>query len=98
VNLVILVLPLIVHLDNVDASTGLRLDESLQQNIAVDERKSHRKSTASAAAELLRGVRDSASAFGPLKSIARSLCFILDNFEVWPPSRTLDSRCLRSLI
>ena len=81
-NFVILVLPLIAPLDNVDASTGLRPDESLQQNIAVDERKSHQKSTASATAELLRGVSDSASAFGPLKSIARSLCFILDNREV----------------
>jgi len=82
VNLVILVPSLIVPLDNVDVSTGLRPDESLQQNTAVDERKSHQKSTASATAELLRGVRDSASAFGPLKSIARSLCSILDNCEV----------------
>jgi len=43
------------------------------------------KSTASATAKLLlRGVRDSADAFGPLKSVTGSLCFILENCEVWP--------------
>ena len=40
-------------------------------------------STASSSAKLvLRAVRDSADAFGPLKSVAGSLCFILDNYEV----------------
>jgi hypothetical protein len=28
-------------------------------------------------------VRDSADAFGPLKSVAGGLCFILENCEVW---------------
>jgi len=36
---------------------------------------------------LLRGVRDSADAFGPLKSVAGGLCFILENCEVWLASR-----------
>ena len=40
----------------------------------------------SAAAELLRGVRDSADTFGPLNSIAGCLCSILENFEVSLPS------------
>ena len=41
------------------------------------------RSTASSSAKLvLRAVRDSADAFGPLKSVAGSLCFILDNYEV----------------
>ena len=35
---------------------------------------------------LLHGVRDSADAFGPLKSIAGGLCFILENYEVRPSS------------
>ena len=34
---------------------------------------------------LLQGVRDSADAFGPLKSVAGGLCFILENYEVWFP-------------
>ena len=55
---------------------------------AADKKKSDWKSTASASAKLaLRGVRDSADAFGPLKSVAGGLCFILENCEVWPFSR-----------
>ena len=48
-------------------------------------------STASSSAKLvLRGVRDSADAFGPLKSVAGGLCFILENYEVqYLPSRTI---------
>ena len=39
--------------------------------------------TATSSAKLiLRGVRDSADAFGPLKSVAGGLCFILENYEV----------------
>ena len=52
------------------------------QSSAV-HKKSDRKSTAFATAKLLlRGVRDSADAFGPLKSVVGGLCFILDNCEV----------------
>ena len=52
-------------------------------SVVPDENKSDRKSTVSASAKLLlRGVRDSADAFGPLKSIAGGLCFILENGEV----------------
>ena len=48
------------------------------------EKKSGWKSTAFATAKLLlRGVRDSADAFGPLKSVAGGLCFVLENCEVW---------------
>ena len=40
-------------------------------------------STASATAKLLlRGVKESADAFPPLKSVVGGLCFILDNCEV----------------
>ena len=50
---------------------------------AVDENRPGWKSTASASAKLLlRGVRDTADAFGPLKSVAGGLCFILENYEV----------------
>jgi len=52
-----------------------------------DESNSNWKSTTSAAAKLLlRGVKDSAAAFGPLQSVAGALCFILDNCEVCPSS------------
>ena len=61
-------------------------DESVGPRAVVDENRSDRKSTASASTKLLlRGVRDSADAFGPLKSIAGGLCFILDNYEVRSP-------------
>ena len=77
--------------DNVDTSivfdyvpVTLHHDKSGEPSAAVDETKSNWKSTASATAKLLlRGVKDSADAFGPLKSVAGSLCFILENCEVW---------------
>ena len=60
--------------------------EGVGPSAAADENKSDWKSTASASAKLiLRGVCDSADAFGPLKSVAGGLCFILDNCEVWFP-------------
>jgi len=59
-----------------------RPNEGAEPNPAADK-KSTWKSTVSAAAKLLlRGVSDSADAFGPLKSVAGGLCFILDNCEV----------------
>jgi len=61
-----------------------RPDESVEPSAAADKSKSNWKSTASATAKLLlRGVRDSADAFGPLKSVAGGLCFILESCEVW---------------
>jgi len=68
-------------------------DKSGEPSAAVDETKSNRKSTAFATAKLLlRGVRDSADTFGPLKSVAGGLCFIVENCEVWSPS------CMRCLV
>ena len=62
------------------SSTG---NENVGASAAVDENGPGWKSTASSSAKLvLRAVRDSADAFGPLKSIAGGLCFILDNCEV----------------
>jgi len=59
--------------------------EIVEQVAAADENKSDWKATASASAKLvLRGVRDSADVFGPLKSVASGLCFILENCEVRP--------------
>ena len=81
---------LIIHLDNVDTPAGPdhipqdhRPGENTESNTAVNEKKSNWKSTTFATAKLLlRGVRDSADAFGPLKSVAGGLCFILENCEV----------------
>ena len=55
------------------------------------EKKSNWKLASSTAKLFLRGVRDSADAFGPLKSVASGLCFVLDNCEVRldPPVRFL---------
>ena len=53
----------------------------------TDKKKSNLKSAAAATAKLLlRGVRDTADAFGPLKSVVGGLCFILENCEVCPVS------------
>ena len=58
-------------------------EENAQPNATTSEKKSSWKSTAFATAKLLlRGVRDTADAFGPLKSVAGGLCFILENCEV----------------
>ena len=63
--------------------TTLDHDESGEPSAAADGNKSDWKSTVSATAKLLlRGVRDSADAFGPLKSATGGLCFILENWEV----------------
>ena len=64
--------------------------ESVGPSAAADENKSGWKPTASSSAKLLlRWVRDSADAFGPLKSVAGSLCFILENCEVRLPPHLL---------
>ena len=81
---------LITLLDDTDTAAVLdrvqpdpRLDENTEPSAATNEKKSNWKSTALATAKLLlRGVRDSADAFGPLKSVAGGLCFILENCEV----------------
>jgi len=63
------------------------LDESGGPSATADGNKLDWRSTVSSTAKLLlRGVRDSADAFGPLKSVAGGLCFILENCEVCPPS------------
>ena len=91
---------LIALSDNVDTSAlpnrgpeAVRPDESLEPGTAADEEKSNPKPMASPTAELLREVRDSPGGYGSLKSVAKSLCSILDSCEVWPPSRALVSRC-----
>jgi len=63
-------------------------DERVGPSAAPDEKKPDWKSTAPASARLLlRGVRDSADAFPPLKYVAGGLCFILENCEAWSPFR-----------
>ena len=82
---------LIVPLHNADASAvpdqtqrEPSPDENTESNAAASDKKPNWKSTAYASAKLLlRGVRDSADAFGPLKSVVGGLCFILENCEVW---------------
>ena len=67
-------------------------DKSLGPIIAADGNKSDWKSTASSSARLLlRGARDSGDAFGPLKSVAGGLCFILDNCDVSLPPYLLST-------
>ena len=68
------------------APGALHPGENSGLGVTPDNSNPDWKSTASATAKLLlRGVRDSADAFGPLKSVTGGLCFILENYEVWPP-------------
>ena len=58
-------------------------NENVGVSAGADEKRPDWKSTASSSAKLvLRAARDSADAFGPLKSVAGGLCFILENCEV----------------
>jgi len=62
-------------------------DKRVEPSAAPDKNRPDWGSTASASTRLLlRGVRDSADAFPPLKSVAGGLCFILENCEVCSPS------------
>jgi hypothetical protein len=73
----------------------LRPNESAEPSASADK-KSNWKSTASATAKLLlRGVRDSADAFGPLKSVASGLCFVLENYEVQSLACICHPQCLQ---
>ena len=86
--MLVLVTTLINPSDNIGALAipehDPRPNESVEPSAAVDKSKSNWKSTVSATAKLLlRGVRDSADVFSPLKSVAGGLCFILENCEVW---------------
>jgi len=83
---------LIILPDNADTSTvpdhtskaDVRSNKTTEPNAAANENKRNWKSTAYETAKLLlRGVNDSADIFPPLKSVTASLCFILDNCEVW---------------
>lgn len=79
---------LIVPSDNVDDPAAPIVQEALSSNQSQfsttdDNRFDRWKSTASSAAKLfLQGVRVSADAFPPLKSVAGGLCFIMENCEV----------------
>ena len=66
--------------------------------VATDEAQQTRNSTASAEAKsTLRRVMESQNAYPPLKSVAKYLCFILDNSKVWPSSHILDPQRLLPL-
>jgi len=96
-------LPLIILPDDTDNPVVLDrapdipcLDENIGPSTAVDGITSDGESTPSATVKLLCGVRDSLNGFGPLKSLARGLCLILENCKVWPPSCTFNLQCSQS--
>lgn len=83
---------LIISSDNADTSAlpyhvpeVHRPNESVELAAAMDDSGLGQKPMASATAKLLRGVRDSAEAFVPLKSIAGHLHSVLGNCQVWLP-------------
>jgi len=86
------VIPLTVSSAHIDTPTVPdQAQETLPPNEGqpsdTDENRSNLKSLASSTAKLfLRGVRESADAFPPLKSVAGGLCYILENCEVRPSS------------
>ena len=53
-----------------------------QQDAMGDDKEDWKSTVSDAAKLLLRTVRDSTDVFPPLKSIARGLCSILENYEV----------------
>jgi len=72
--------------ERVEGSGSNAEDEIIEPVAGAGGNKPDWGTTASASAKLLlRGVRDSADAFGPLKSVAGGLCFILENCEVRSP-------------
>jgi len=80
-------LPLIVSLDNADDPAAPdQVQEALSPNQSEPNAAGENKwKTASATTKiLLRGVKESADAFPPLKSVAGGLYFILENWEVRP--------------
>jgi len=81
-------LPLTGPLDGVNTTVPDHAPnvESVEPSAAVDEMTLGKKSTVSSTVELLRIVRDSANGFGPLKSVARGLCLVLENCGVCPLS------------
>ena len=56
---------------------------NMSVELSATAEKNESKST-SPTFNLLCGVRDSVNSFGPLRSIARALCFILENCMVCP--------------
>ena len=71
-------------LDHVSEDPRPNENENTEPSATANKKKSDWGSTTSTTAKLLlHGVRDSADAFGPLKSVAGGLCFILENCEVW---------------
>ena len=61
-------------------------DKTTRPSTAADGSESDRTTMASASAKLLlHGVSSSSDAFGPFKSVAGDLCFILGNCEAWLP-------------
>jgi hypothetical protein len=70
--------------------------EGAESSAPTDGNESDWKSIVSSTAKtLLRGVRDSADAFPPLKSVAGGLCFVLENCEVRSPSPSATHKAYR---
>jgi len=93
-NILSVVIPLTVSSGHVDTPAVpdivqevLPRQDDEGQPSGADQGGSNLKSLASSTAKIfLRGVKESADAFPPLKSVAGGLCYILDNYEVRPSS------------
>jgi len=97
-NFLSVVIPLTVSSVHIDTPTvpdhAQRPNEG--QPSGADKKWSNLGSLASSTAKLLlRGVRESADAFPPLKSVAGGLCYILENYEVRSSSGTCYPRRLQ---
>ena len=94
-------LPLIIPSDEVDSpmpphcvQEAPHPSKDVDLSPAKEENKSGWKSTVPPMVELLHGVRDSANGFGPLKSVAKDLCLILESCSVWLPSHIFNLQYL----
>jgi len=105
VNSLVLVLSLIGPPDNTDSfaipdqSQDALGSGKSEPNTTDGNKFKQWKSVASATAKLfLRGVKESADAFPPLKSVVSGLCFIVDNFEVSSSTQYTLSTALTSTL
>lgn len=89
-------LSLTIALADADNSTTPIRDRN-SQNAIGGSREDEKPTVSDTAKLLLCSVRDSATAFSPLKSIAGGLCTILEMYEVrFTPYALLGPRCLQS--
>ena len=79
-----------------DATRKIYSGRCLNSTTADETQRDRHTIVSAEAKSALRRVKESSNVYLPLKSVAKDLCFILDNCEVQFPSQILNPLCLRS--